>query len=123
MKKIERGDRVYNGLPSQLMNDLYDGLLSREEDIIKMKGWAILSLYLARTCTAIERKNRLKDKALEDIEKLALLYENIDKSNIDTTDKIMQTVYKFAHCIQEQHSCYKTHENWRKELEEAHWEI
>lgn len=53
-QNIERGDRLYNGLPSQLMNEIYDGLIARDEDIIKMKGWAILSLYIARTCNVLE---------------------------------------------------------------------
>jgi hypothetical protein len=55
-RNIQRGDRVYNGLPSVLMNKIYDGLIAREEDVVKMKGWAVLSLYLARTCNVIERE-------------------------------------------------------------------
>ena len=120
---IDRGNRLYNGQPSQLMNDIYDGLLARDEDLIKMKGWAILSLYLARTCGAIERKRQLKDKALEYIEKSCLVFENSDKSNQANVQKIMDNIYKYAHCVQESHPCYNVHEGWREELRSQDWSI
>lgn len=61
MKKVDRGNRTYNGLPTQLMNDIYDGLISRDESIINKPWWSVFSLYLARTCECIERKsNELK---------------------------------------------------------------
>ena len=60
--KIERGDRVYNGLPSELMNQIYDGLISRYGSIEELHdvvpNWATFSLYLARVCGVIERKNK-----------------------------------------------------------------
>lgn len=59
--KIDRGNRWYNGLPSQLMNEIYDELIAREEDLTKIKGWAILSLYLARTCNVLEKQGWKKD--------------------------------------------------------------
>lgn len=51
----ERGNRIYNGLPSKLMNDIYDGLISRMETIPDQEGWDVFSLYLARTCGVLER--------------------------------------------------------------------
>lgn len=54
-EEISRGNRVYNGAPSKLMNDIYDGLVGRDETIIDKPYWAVLSLYLARTCGVIER--------------------------------------------------------------------
>ena len=58
--KIERGKRIYNGIPTQLMNDIYDGLTERDDTIINQPWWTIFSLYLARTCEAIERKKGVK---------------------------------------------------------------
>jgi hypothetical protein len=52
----DRGNRIYNGLPSQLMNDIYDQLLARDETIINQPWWCTFSLYLARSCGVIERK-------------------------------------------------------------------
>jgi len=67
--------------------------------------------------------NKLKDKALEYIEKMCLVYENSDKSDRDIVDHIIATIYKYAHCVAESHSCYHVHDNWRKNLEEQDWEI
>lgn len=61
MNIVERGNRLYNGLPSELMNDLYDELINRYEEIINIERWDILSLYLARSC-AILNKNYKKNK-------------------------------------------------------------
>lgn len=57
MNPIEKGNRYYNGLPSRLMNDIYDGLIARDESIPNRSGWDIFSLYLAHTCKVIEQKN------------------------------------------------------------------
>ena len=65
----------------------------------------------------------LKDKALEYIEKLTLVYENSPKDNIENVDRIMCDIYKFAHCVRKSHSCYHVHKEWRKYLEEQNWEI
>lgn len=53
-KKIKH--RVYNGEPSKLMDDIYDGLMEIELDILKIPGWPVISLYLARTCQVLEEK-------------------------------------------------------------------
>ncbi len=55
-EEIEQGNRNYNGLPSKLMNKIYDGLVARDETVIKQKWWPIFSLYLARTCGVIENE-------------------------------------------------------------------
>ena len=60
--KIGRGGRTYNGLPSKLMNRIYDGLTSRDETIIEQGWWAVFSLYLARTCGVIERQDKEKEE-------------------------------------------------------------
>jgi len=56
----DRGGRWYNGLPSELMNKLYDGLVARYGSIEELHhaipNWATVSLYLARTCGVIERQ-------------------------------------------------------------------
>lgn len=65
----------------------------------------------------------MKDKALEYIEKLCLVYENSNKKDFKNTQKIIDTIYKFAHCVQESNSCYCVHEDWRKELKKQNWEI
>lgn len=63
MRNIDRGNRIYNGLPSNLMNDIYDGLIDRYGDIKYFpKGWDTLSLYLARTCGVLERKGWKNEK-------------------------------------------------------------
>lgn len=43
----------------------------------------------------------LKNKALEYIEKYCLVYENSDKKDINNIQKIIDTIYRFAHCVQE----------------------
>ena len=60
-KNLSRGERVYNGLPSNLMNDIYDQLFARSEESIKAPWWPIFSLYLARSCGVVERKYRRKN--------------------------------------------------------------
>jgi len=56
----DRGGRWYNGLPSELMNQIYDGLIDRYGSIEELHdavpNWATFSLYLARVCGVIERK-------------------------------------------------------------------
>ena len=69
--KLERGDRTYNGIPSNLMNSIYDGLIARDETIIDKPYWAILSLYLARTCGVIEAHYKPKAELLEQANKAA----------------------------------------------------
>jgi len=69
------------------------------------------------------KKYLFKVKALKYIEKLCLVYENGDKKNVNRVQKIMDNIYKYAHCVQESHSCYDTHKNWRKELNNQNWEI
>lgn len=69
---IDRGNRVYNGLPTRLMNQIYDGLISRYgslEELQKDCHWSILSLYLARACGVVERDSIIyRDEVLEHIE-------------------------------------------------------
>ena len=54
----DRDGRIYNGLPSELMNQIYDGLIARygsiDELYVAIPNWATFSLYLARTCGVIE---------------------------------------------------------------------
>ena len=65
----------------------------------------------------------LKDKALEYIENLCLVYENSDKKDSQNIQKLFDTIYTYAHCVQESHKCYEVHEDWRKELEKQNWKI
>ncbi len=65
----------------------------------------------------------MKDKALEYIENLCLLYENSDKNDRENVQKIIDDIYKYAHCVQESHSCYDVHDDWREELRNQNWEI
>lgn len=51
----ERGDRYYNGLPSQLMNELYDAIKERTP-IEDYEDWDILSLYIARACYVLQQR-------------------------------------------------------------------
>ena len=120
---MDRGKRIYNGLPSKLMNQIYDGLVARDETIPQQKGWAIFSLYLARACGVIEKQNELKDKALEYTEKLCLVYENSDKQNLKNVQKIMDNIYRNVHCVQKTHSCYSVHNDWREKLANQNWKI
>lgn len=64
----------------------------------------------------------LKDKALEYIGKLCLVYENSDKKDLKNVQKIMDNIYQYAHCVLEKHSCYAVHEDWRKELKDQRLE-
>jgi len=63
-RETSRGDRIYNGLPSKLMNDVYDQLIARDETITNRKDWATLSLYLARACGVVEKNNIRQAKLL-----------------------------------------------------------
>jgi hypothetical protein len=65
----------------------------------------------------------MKDKALEYIEKLCLVYEDSNKQDLENTQRIIDNIYKFAHCVQEKHGCYNVHEGWREELKSQDWEI
>ena len=65
----------------------------------------------------------MKDKALEYIENLCLVYESSNKKDLSNTQKIIDQIYKFAHCVQESHECYDVHNDWRKELMDQNWEI
>jgi len=65
----------------------------------------------------------MKDKALEYIEKLCYVYENGNKKDLDNTQKIIDQIYRFSHCVHKHHCCYDMHEDWRKELENQDWEI
>jgi len=58
-RKVPRGRRTYNGLPSNLMNKVYDGLISRDEAIPDKPWWPIFSLYLARTLGVIEQETQI----------------------------------------------------------------
>ena len=62
-KKLDRGNRTYNGLPSQLLHDIYDALIDRWPEVISKEWWVIFSLYLARSCGVVERKYRRKSVA------------------------------------------------------------
>lgn len=59
---IERGDRFYNGLPSNLMNDIYDQLEARGMQFEKAEYWPLFSLFLARACSTLERNKNAKKK-------------------------------------------------------------
>lgn len=63
----------------------------------------------------------LKDKALEYIEKCCLVYENSNKKDLENTQKIIDTIYRFSHCVNGH--CENLHQDWQKELEEQNWEI
>lgn len=63
----------------------------------------------------------LKDKALEYIENLCLIYEDGNKKDLENTQKIIDSIYKFSHCVQ--NHCKNPHEDWRKELESQDWSI
>jgi hypothetical protein len=54
----DRGGRLYNGIPSKLMNEIYDQLVARDETCIEQEWWAIFSLYLARSCGVIEKRQQ-----------------------------------------------------------------
>ena len=56
---MERGDRIYNGIPTELMNDLYDAIQERT-DLIDYDEWPILSLYIARACQTLIKKGWIK---------------------------------------------------------------
>jgi len=60
----------------------------------------------------------MKNKALKYIDNLCLAYENGNKKDLDNTQKIIDQIYRFAHCVNEKNSCYHVHDNWRKELNE-----
>ena len=66
---------------------------------------------------------KLKDKALEYTERLCLVYENSDKTDLKNIQKIIDNIYQHVHCVQENKSCYHVHENWREELRNQNWEI
>lgn len=66
-------------------------------------------------------KTQLKDKALEYIEKLCFVYENSDKTDLKNVEKIIETIYEYAHCALGE--CGNPHEDWKKELEEQDWKI
>lgn len=65
----------------------------------------------------------MKDKALKYIEQLCLLYENSDKNDQKNVQKIIDNIYRFAHCVRTECSCYHAHKDWRKELKKVNWEI
>lgn len=65
----------------------------------------------------------MKDKALKYIERLCLVWEDSDKTNLKNAGIIIGEIYKLAHCVQESHECYEVHKDWRKELEEMNWEM
>ena len=65
----------------------------------------------------------LKDKAIEYIEKLCMVYENSEKKDIENTQKIIDSIYKYAHCVNKSASCYHIHDDWREQLKQENWEI
>lgn len=65
----------------------------------------------------------LKNKALEYIENLCYVYEDGNKEDLKNTQKIIEQIYTYAHCVQENHSCYASHSDWRDELKAQSWEI
>ena len=69
MKKLQklRGKRWYNGLPSDLMNSIYDQLILHDPEFMNHSWWDVFSLYLARSCRSIERKTRNDEKKQNDI--------------------------------------------------------
>jgi hypothetical protein len=57
----DRGGRWYNGLPSELMNIIYDNLVARYGSINELNqhcDWQVFSLYLARICHTIEKEKK-----------------------------------------------------------------
>ena len=52
-----------------------------------------------------------------------LVYENGNKKDLANAQKIIDSIYRFAHCVQKSHSCYHVHDDWRKELKQQKWEI
>ena len=50
----KRGDRIYNGPPSKLMNDVYDGLIARDDTFINTDWWAQFSITLARALGVLD---------------------------------------------------------------------
>lgn len=66
---------------------------------------------------------KLKNKALKYIERLCYVYENGNKKDLKNTQKIIDQIYRFSHCVQEDHECYNVHDNWREELRKQDWEI
>jgi len=65
----------------------------------------------------------LQKQALKYIEQLCLVYENGNKKDLANAQKIIDSIYRFAHCVQKSHSCYHVHDDWRKELKQQKWEI
>lgn len=72
--EVERGDRIYNGIPCQLMNDIYDNFSQRIE-IAHIPDWATLSLYLCRACNVVEMNRKQAQEAITYMEAL-------DKENL-----------------------------------------
>lgn len=64
---------------------------------------------------------QIKNKALEYIEKLCIVYENSNKKDLKNVDEIIGTIYKYAHCVQG--GCKNPHNDWKKELMQQDWEI
>jgi len=82
----------------------------------------------------MKEEKTLKDKALEVIEWLVSddfmedaeykLYSKVEFSQEDARfmAKKLLSIYRYAHSVQP-HTCYVSHENWRKELIDAYEEM
>ena len=73
---------------------------------------------------------KIKDKALRVVEALVSddFMENMEMRELDQPIvasqediilmvKKLRMIYRFIHSTQEDHSCYRVHDDWRKELE------
>lgn len=79
---IKKNNRVYNGLPSKLMNDIYDGLLARDKSHLLQQWWGTFSLCLARVCGVLDEKIIIKELTLNnEIDKLKQIIEFNKNSN------------------------------------------
>lgn len=61
---LDRGTRIYNGLPSNLLHEIYDQLIARDDSFVNQGWWAIFSLYFARSCGVVEHKHRKRAEEL-----------------------------------------------------------
>jgi len=95
------------GLKPENYSDMYStGLMGFKDEIYDLRS-----------------ELKLKNKALEYIEKLCYVYENSDKSDLKNTQNIIDSIYRYTHCVQKKHKCYDVHEDWRIELLKQNWEI
>lgn len=63
-----------------------------------------------------------EQKALKVIEALHMCYENGHKTQKNAED-ILDNIYRISHGVGKHHSCYETHESWRKEIDKLYKEF